>query len=57
VASVLLTQLAFLTPVSGGPAAVVSDQLRVSATAIIRCDNDPAAKENGYAQLTTVGGR
>jgi predicted phage baseplate assembly protein len=57
VASVSLTQLAFLAPGSGGPAAAVSDHLRVSATAIIRCDNNPVAKENGYAQLTMVGGR
>jgi predicted phage baseplate assembly protein len=57
VVSVSVTQLGFLAPGPGGPAATVPDALRVSATAIIRCDNDPVSRENGYAQLTTVGGR
>ena len=57
VVSVSINELRFLTPGPGAAAAAVPPARDVSATAIIRCDNDPAAPENGYAQLTMVGGR
>ena len=53
VVSVSVTELRFVK--DGTPP--VCATLDVSATAIIRCDNDPAAPENGYAHLTMVGGR
>jgi predicted phage baseplate assembly protein len=57
VVSVSLTELRFLTPGSPPASQTVPAALDVSATAIIRCDNDPTAMENGHAQLTMVGGR
>jgi predicted phage baseplate assembly protein len=56
VVSVQVTEMRFLTAVSI-PNEQPPDQLSVSPTGIIRCDNDPASPENGYAQVTIVGGR
>jgi hypothetical protein len=56
VVSVPIIGLQVLTPVAAGTA-TAGDALTVSPTGIVRCDNDPAAPKNGYAELTLVGGR
>ncbi len=56
VISVPVTALRFLKPVATCTAKA-NDTLTVSPTAIVRCDNDPTALDNGYASLTLVGGR
>jgi predicted phage baseplate assembly protein len=56
VTSVSVAALAFLRP-NPGTTVQAGSTLQVSPTAIIRCDNDPAAPENGHAELILMGGR
>jgi predicted phage baseplate assembly protein len=56
VVSVQVTEMRLLTAVSI-PNEQPREKFRVSQTGIIRCDNDTASPENGYAQVTIVGGR
>jgi predicted phage baseplate assembly protein len=57
VVSVLVTRLQFLRPSNDTRSSDADGTLSVSPTGIIRCDNDPASPEHGYAELTLVGGR
>jgi predicted phage baseplate assembly protein len=57
VVSVTVTEMRFVTTHLAPYANPAPDVLTVSPTGIIRCDNEPAAPDNGYVQVTLVGGR